>query len=117
MRKLNLILITIFIIILAGNAFGQWHPEIDKMKGKVKPKTTAKIKAKKPKGFTEVTGLDIQVERRKKPHRKSAQYNPKEVGIDKIKARKPKSFTSAEGRSMSFELKRKPRKGKRVHKP
>lgn len=67
----------------------------------------------RPKGFTEVTGLDIQVERRKNPRRKSAQYNPKKVGINKIKAKKPTNFTSAEGRSMSFELRRKkPRKRK-----
>ena len=108
MRKVTLILVTVFMLILANNAFGQWHPEIDRVKGKVK---TTKIKPRNPKGFTEVSGLSIETQRRKRPRRKSAQYNPKEVGIDKIKGKKPTSFTSAEGRSMSFELRRRhPRK-------
>ena len=74
-------------------------------------KTVTKVKTKKPNGFQEISGIGM--ERGKNPRRKSAQYNPKEIGIDKIKAKKTTSFTSAEGRSMSFELRRKhPRKRK-----
>lgn len=81
------------------------------------PPSNAKIKPKKPKNFTEVSGLSVETQRKHPRRKSSAQYNPKEVGIDKIKAKKSTSFTSAEGRSMSLELRRKPRKGKRVHKP
>lgn len=115
MRKVTLILVTVFMLILAGNAFGQWHPEIDRVKGKVK---TTKIKPKNPKGFTEVSGLSIETQRRRRPRRKSAQYNPKEVGIDKIKARKSKSsiiFDDTDG-AEKVTIKQ-PSKGKRVHKP
>lgn len=109
-RNLFAIIIAGFVFVFTGNAFGQWHPEIGKVKRKVK---TTKIKPQNHTGFTEVTGLDIQVGCRNRSRRKSAQYNPKEVSVDKIKARKLTSFTSAEGRSMSFELRRKqPRKRK-----
>lgn len=102
-RNLFAIIFASLVLVFTTNAFGQWHPEIDRVK------TTKKIN--KTKGFTEVSGLSIETQRRKRPRRKSAQYNPKEVGIDKIKGKKPTSFTSAEGRSMSFELRRRhPRK-------
>ncbi|MCU0240678.1 MAG: hypothetical protein MUC29_14655 [Pyrinomonadaceae bacterium] len=76
--------------------------------------TFRKRKPKKPNNFQEVSGIGMEVTSIKKnTKRKSAQYNPKEVGIDKIKAKKPANFTSAEGRSMSFELRKKrPRKRK-----
>ena len=73
---------------------GVWEHSNIPPGNKVKPSknpTSQKIEPRKSKGFTEVTGLDIQVERRKHSRRKSAQYNPKEIGIDKIKARKSKS--------------------------
>lgn len=119
MKKINLVITVIFTLIWAGNSFGQAHPEVGRTVGiKATKVKTTKIKSKKPSGFSEVSGLTQETQyRRKHSRRKSAQYNPKEIGIDKIKARKPTSFTSAEGRSMSFELRRKPRKGKRVHKP
>ena len=75
-------------------------------------KTVTKVKTKKPNGFTEVSGLTMEASR-KNPRRKSAQYNPKELGIDKIKPKKPTSFTAGDGRSLDFELRRKhPRKRK-----
>ncbi|MBX7170490.1 MAG: hypothetical protein K1X72_05990 [Pyrinomonadaceae bacterium] len=116
MRKLNLIIIVIFTLMVSANAFGQWHPEIDRVKGKVK---TTKIKPNKSKGFTEVSGLTQETQyRRKHSRRKSAQYNPKEVGINKIKARKSKSsmiFDDTDG-AEKVTIKQ-PHKGKRVHKP
>ncbi len=83
----------------------------------IRPKTIqspiTKIKAKKP-VLSGVGDLDNQAARRsKQPRRKSAQYNPKEVGIDKIKAKQTTNFTSAEGRSMSFELRTKHPRRKR----
>ena len=116
MLNKNLFAIAIIMLGLGiTSAFGQWHPEIDRVKGKVK---TTKIKPKNPKGFTEVSGLSIETQRRRRPRRKSAQYNPKEIGIDKIKARKSKSsmiFDDTDG-AEKVTIKQ-PHKGKRVHKP
>jgi hypothetical protein len=65
-------------------------------------------KPKKPNNFQEVSGIGMEVTSvRKKPTVKSAQYNPKEVGIDKVKGNKSANFTNAEGRTMSVELRKK----------
>jgi hypothetical protein len=82
--------------------------------GGVNDTTHRTRKPKKPSNFQEVSGIGMEVTSvRKKPTVKSAQYNPKEVGIDKIKTKKSANFTGAEGRTMSVELRKKqPRKRK-----
>jgi hypothetical protein len=81
--------------------------------GGVNDTTFRKRKPNKPNNFQEVSGIGMEVTSvRKKPTAKSAQYNPKEVGIDKIKAKKSANFTSAEGRTMSELRKKQLRKRK-----
>ena len=66
-----------------------------------------KVKPKKPNSFQEISGIGMEA--RKHPRRKSAQYNPKEVGIDKVVRRKAsKNEVSIE----TLERRKNPRKRK-----
>lgn len=96
MRKVNFIIIAIFTLILAGNAFGQWHPEIDRVKGKVK---TTKIKAKKPGSFQEVSGIGM--ERRKHPNRNSV------WGMETNYRKKPQNISNPIGTGGNIAVRRK----------
>lgn len=52
------------------------------------------IKSNKPKGFSDVSGLTQETQQRKNSRRNSAQYNPKEIGVDKIKAKNNVSLSN-----------------------
>jgi hypothetical protein len=67
-----------------------------------KPAANGARRAKPPSGFTEVTGLDIQVEAvGRKPKQAPASYNPKEVGIDKVVPTADKPKTAAKDAATS----------------
>ena len=68
MKKLSLIFIAVFILILAGNAFGQWHPDIDRVRGKIK---TSKIKAKSKGVTAHDRYANLEATYRKKAKRKT----------------------------------------------
>lgn len=57
MLKRNLIVIAIMslIVVLTGNAFGQWHPDIDRVKGKT-PVKTKSIKSPRDVATGQATG-------------------------------------------------------------
>jgi hypothetical protein len=89
-RNLFAIIITGLGLFLTSNAFGQWHPEIDRINS---PKDLATGQIKSPRDsasgqssglITEITFPAVANQRSKTTN----QYNPKEWSIDKIASRK-----------------------------
>ena len=105
MKKVNLTIVATIITTFVISMFA-FQPTKTEASNNVLPSATPsprRIKPKKPTGFDpylEIEGVKAKKptnnksgassggNRRKQPHQTSAQYNPKEIGIDKVARRK-----------------------------
>jgi hypothetical protein len=89
-KNLFAIMIASFVLVLTGSAFGQWHPEIDKIKS---PRDVATGQIKSPRDVSSGQASGLMTETTipafgNQRVRAAAQYNPKEIGVDKAVNRK-----------------------------
>ena len=113
MKKLSLIFIAVFILILAGNAFGQWHPDIDRVRGKIK---TSKIKAKSKGVTAHDRYANLEATYRKKAKRKTkakiTRYTAQPELDANANSRKTQMSSKNEISIESIERRKRSRKGK-----
>ncbi len=105
MKKTNLAIIAIVFALLAISII-TIEPTPAKASNNASPSamsTPRKIQPRKPKSFQEISGIGMELTSRRKQTRRTAQYNPKEIGIDKVRRNKQLGDTA------THERRRRPR--------